>query len=86
MRLKQKDPEQRNRFDLEQDIISVWQSIDDIKILYENLLYKQKEMTVDEVANALLGIHLLLNMKCEKLFSTFEEIVHNGRQAGSSEF
>ena len=66
---------QIDRFDLEQGILQCWNVVDDIDLLYENVM--DKDMTTDEIANTLLGLQQLYKMKFEKLFDTFEKLVHD---------
>lgn len=61
-----------NIFDLEQEIMKTWHVVDDIYLLYENIM--EKGMTDDDMANAFLGLKTLYNMRFEKLFDTFEEV------------
>jgi len=63
-----------DRFDLEQNILKCWSVTEDINLLYENVM--EKELTKDQIANALLGIHQLYEMKFEKLWDTFETLIH----------
>lgn len=63
-----------DRFDLEQNIMKCWNVTEDIYLLYENVM--EKELTKDQIANALLGLHQLYEMKFEKLFDNFETLVH----------
>ena len=64
----------KTRFDLEQDIMNCWQVVDDIKAVYycEKLYDDENEMQ-----NALLGLFTLYQIKFDKLFSTFEEMVED---------
>lgn len=64
-----------DRFDLEQNIMKCWNVTEDIYLLYENVM--EKELTTDQIANALLGLHQLYEMKFEKLFDNFETLVHD---------
>lgn len=64
-----------DRFDLEQNIMKCWNVTDDIYLLYENVMDRAPEMTTDEIANALLGMHQLYEMKFEKLFNNFEKLI-----------
>ena len=64
-----------DRFDLEQEIMKCWNVTDDIDLLYENVM--EKEMSTDEISNALLGLKTLYQMKFEKCFDTFEKLVHD---------
>jgi hypothetical protein len=53
--------------DLEQAIMVAWQTADDIDLLFKRYLDSPKIMTEDEVANALLGIKTLHDLRCEAL-------------------
>jgi hypothetical protein len=57
--------------DLESAIMLMWQTSEDIKLLYKHHGDAPKPMTEDEVANALLGIEILHNMRCESLMDTY---------------
>ena len=59
-------------FDLEQQILSSWNIVEDVKLVCENIL--EKEMTKDQIANVLLGISELYSMKFQKTFDTFENL------------
>lgn len=64
-----------DRFDLEQNILTCWNVTSDVDLLYANVM--EKDMTKDEIANMLLGIKSIYDMKFEKLWDTFENCVHN---------
>ena len=66
----------RNRFDLEQDIMNCWSVVDDIKELGRSMLDRRK-MTEDEVSNYLLGLETIYQVKFERLFETFEQLIRN---------
>ena len=53
--------------DLEDAIYKVWQTSDDLDMFYHYHGDHPKPMTEDEVANALLGLKLLHDMRCERL-------------------
>jgi hypothetical protein len=63
-----------NRFDLEQAIMACWNTSDDVKVLSENILDGEK-MTNDEISNTLIGIEHLHNLRMDRLFSIFEEMI-----------
>lgn len=67
-----------DRFDLEQDIMNCWQVVDDIKTLTKRYL-DGPVMSEDEVANVLIGLEALYQMKFEQLFGTFEQCIKNGK-------
>jgi hypothetical protein len=54
-------------FDLEDAIYKVWQTADDIETLYKYHGDADKPMTEDEVANTLLGLKQLHEMRCWQL-------------------
>lgn len=64
-----------DRFDLEQDIMKCWNITDEIDLLYENVL--ERDMTTDDIANVLLGLKTLYDMKFEKMFEHFEQLVYD---------
>ena len=64
-----------DRFDLEQDIMKCWNVTEDIDLLYRNVL-DGPEMTTDDIANALLGMKTLYDMKFNEMFNHFEKLTH----------
>lgn len=68
----------RDIFDLEQSIMKTWGTSDDLNMLYENVM--EKEMSKDEIANTLLGIISLHNMRSEKCFDIFENVCQQYHQ------
>lgn len=64
-----------NRFDLEQQIQQCWNTKEDIDLLYESVL--EDEFDKDKIANALLGISHLHELRSQKLFRSFEEMIKN---------
>lgn len=64
-----------DRFDLENDIMSCWNTKEDILLLAES--FSEKNITEDEVQNALIGIASLHELRCQKLINTFEELIYN---------
>jgi len=68
-----------DRFDLEQNIMKCWNVTDDIDMVYRNVM--DRDMSKDDIANALLGLQTLYNMKFEELFNNFETLVHEGKIA-----
>lgn len=63
------------QFDLEQQIMQCWNVTEDIDLLYENVLDASPALTHDEIANCLLGMKQLYEMRFNKLFSTFEKLL-----------
>lgn len=58
--------------DLEQEIMNAWHVVDDIDLLYENVI--ETDMSTDDIANVLLGLKGVYSMRFQKLFNTFEEV------------
>lgn len=63
------------QFDLEQRIMQCWQIVDDVEVLYTQILDAPRKPTDDEIANVLLGLQQLYDMKFYNLFSTFEKFL-----------
>ncbi len=66
-----------NRFELEQQILACWSICDDLDVLMEAV--GEKELSVDDICNALLGLKTMQNLKFDKLFSTFEQMIREGK-------
>lgn len=64
-----------DRFDLEQCIMNCWQVTDDIDILTEHVL--ERDLDVDTISNALIGMKTIYQMKFEKCFEVFEQCIRN---------
>lgn len=62
------------RFDLEQQILNCWNVTDDLDVVMENVL-ENENFSRDDIHNVLLGIRGLYQLKFEKCFETFEELV-----------
>lgn len=76
-----------NRFDLEQSIMSCWGTKEDISLISERFL-EDEEMSKDSIFNALEGLAALHDLRCKKLFETFELMISTGgiTNAGFEEF
>ena len=64
-----------NKFDFEQQIMSAWSVVEDLKILHEGVV--EKDLTTDQISNILLGMQELYQLKFNILFQTFETLVRN---------
>lgn len=60
-----------NKVDLESAIMKVWQTSDDIDLLFRYMLDAPKVMTEDEIANTLLGLKHLHDMRMWELDDTY---------------
>lgn len=62
-----------DRFELEQQIMDCWHVVDDLKVLFENVV-EDENLTKDTISNVVLGLEQLYQMKFDKLFRTFEQV------------
>jgi hypothetical protein len=61
------------QFDLEQRIMQCWDVVDDLDTLFTHVLDSSPAPTHDEIANVLLGLKQLYDMKFYTLMSTYEK-------------
>ena len=67
---------QIDRFTLEDQIMQCWGVTDDIEMIYyTEALYQDQ----DRMMNVLLGLHELYNIRFQRMFDTFEKMVHEGK-------
>ena len=64
------------RFTLEDRLMECWGVVDDIDMVYSNEALYQDE---DRMMNVLLGMQELYRLRFERLFQTFEHLVHEGK-------
>ena len=74
----------RLQFDLEQQILNCWNVTDDVQLLYTWIMDSSEAEGIppkilDKLANALLGMESMYNLKFERLFNTFEKYLHAKR-------
>lgn len=67
------------RFDLEQAILSSWNTKEDIDLVVKLLgkIKFEKPEDADTLSNLLLGISSLHQQRSENLFEVFEHLIHN---------
>lgn len=63
----------KDRFDLEQEIMECWGVTKDI----DNLYHALESLDKDQQMNYLLGLHQIYEVKFEKLWNTFEQCIKN---------
>ena len=64
------------RFTLEDQIMECWGVVDDLDMVYSTeALYEDQ----DRMMNVLLGMQELYRLRFERLFQTFEHLVHEGK-------
>ena len=62
-----------DRFEFEQQIMSCWNVTSDLDDLIEGTL--DSDLSQDQIANALLGMKELYEIRFQKLFRQFEQLV-----------
>jgi hypothetical protein len=66
-----------DRFDLEQAIMTCWNTADDLDILAESVL--EDGLDEDAVSNALLGLQQLHHLRMSRLWNIFEYLIETGQ-------
>ncbi len=63
------------RFELEQYVLAMWSTKEDIDLLAHRFMDSRASMTEDDIANALIGISTLHDMRSQRAFDLFEDMV-----------
>lgn len=63
-----------DRFDFEQQIMKCWNITEEVQLLNEQVL-ENDDFTKDDISNYLLGLHTIYEVKFNKLFDQFSEMV-----------
>jgi len=61
-------------FELEDKIMSAWSTKEDLELFMRQYLDCEKVMTEDEVANVILGIITIHDLRCNELFETYTKV------------
>ena len=68
-------------YTLDQIIMQVWQSKEDLELVVN----KFDELDEDQKMNALIGLVQMIDLRCDRLYSTYNAIFQNQRvKAGES--
>lgn len=68
--------EEPTRFVLEDQIMQCWGVVDDLDMVYSTeALYEDQ----DRMMNVLLGMQELYKIRFQRLFNTFEHLIHEGK-------
>tara|TARA_R110000822_G_scaffold135402_6_gene272996 strand:+ start:572 stop:814 length:243 start_codon:yes stop_codon:yes gene_type:complete len=70
---------QRNRFDLEDLISRAWSTKEDIDLFVEMYSDGETPMTEDEVANIMIGLSHIHNMRMQQLEDCVKQLVEQGK-------
>ena len=65
-----------DRFELEDAIMACWHTSDDLKLVAQQILDGADD--TDSLANALIGIQELHNLRCQRVFDIFEALITTG--------
>ena len=68
-----------DRFNLEAEIMNVWNTKDDLESITSRMMDDPDPMTEDDIANVLIGLSELHDIRCKKLFNVFESMVKSKR-------
>ena len=74
----------RDRFDLEESLMVLAQTSEDLDLITDRLIESDTGSTTDAIANVLTGLSSLHTCRFEKAFDIFEEMLMNNqfKQAG----
>ena len=64
-----------DRFNLEAEIMSVWNTKDDLNAITSRMMDDPDPMSEDDIANVLIGLSELHDIRCKKLFRVFETMI-----------
>ena len=59
----------------ESAIQTVWNTKDDLELITQQMVDGPEPMTEDELANVMIGLSELHDIRCKKLFSVFETML-----------
>jgi phage head maturation protease len=68
----------RDRFDLEEALMVLAQTSEDLDLITDRLIESDTGSTTDAIANVLTGLSALHTYRFEKTFDIFEEMLMNG--------
>ena len=72
-------------FDLEAEIMSVWNTKDDLESITSRMMDDPDPMSEDDIANVLIGLTELHDIRCKKLFNVFESMIKERNFTGMGE-
>ena len=71
-------------FDFENEFIKTSHIINDIDLLYENVM--DNDMSIDDIANVLLGLKKIYSMRFEKSFDLFDKLCNEYYELNRHEY
>ena len=67
----------KDRFDLEQQILSCWHIVDDIKDITNSIEKNKDNIEISEIRNFLNSIATIYEFKFTKLFELYEDVLRD---------
>jgi hypothetical protein len=64
-----------DRFDLEEEIMNLWQTEDDLDAVVHRMMEDPDPITKQEITDLIISIGKIHNLRCQKLFDIFEKMV-----------
>ena len=64
-----------DRFDLEEELMNIWQTEDDLDAVVHRMMINPDPLPNKEIANLLIAVSKLHDLRCQKLFDIFEKMV-----------
>lgn len=64
-----------DRFDLEEQMLNCWNVTKDINVLTEGVM--EKDLTKDQIANALMGLEQMYDLKFDNMWTTFTKLIED---------
>jgi len=64
-----------DRFDLEEQIMQAWSISKDIQTISDSITDNPEDWSIDRISNVLNGLAIINEIKFQKIFQTFEELI-----------
>lgn len=64
----------KDRFDLEAAILDAWHTKDDLDLFLKGFMDHPDPMSEDEVANAILGLMTIHDLRCRQLYEVYKQV------------
>lgn len=64
----------KDRFDLEEAIMDAWHTKEDLDLFLKGFMDHPMPMSEDDVANAILGLMTLHDLRCKQLYEVYKQV------------
>lgn len=68
-----------SKFNLEQELLSCWHITDDLYLLLKECESIENSETADRISNIVLGLKSVYEMRFQKTWDTFEDLLKEGK-------